>query len=142
MTLDLAIFKINAADIIIENYDYEDYYIGGHSLGGTVASIYLEDKTDEFDGVLLFASYFSKDLSDTDLRVLSIYGDKDGVLNMKSYEKAKAYLPSDYEEIILVGGNHSNFGDYGLQKKDNEPDLTPDKQKEMVVNSVVEFINK
>ena len=48
MPFNLAVFDINAADGIQEQYpEIEDWYIGGHSLGGSMAASYLADHVDE-----------------------------------------------------------------------------------------------
>ncbi|NSG31873.1 alpha/beta hydrolase [Coprococcus comes] len=41
--------------------------------------------TNQIDGLLLLASYTTKDLSDTDLSVVTVYGSEDGVLNREFY---------------------------------------------------------
>ena len=68
----------------MEKYDYEHWYIGGHSLGGAMAADYAAGHSSAFDGLVLLASYSAKDLSDASFPVLSlsIYGSEDGVLNM------------------------------------------------------------
>ncbi|MCD8103450.1 MAG: alpha/beta hydrolase, partial [Lachnospiraceae bacterium] len=72
----MAIFGINRADDVMEGYDYEHWYIPGHSLGGAMAASYAAGNTDKLDGVILLAAYATKDLGD--LAVLSIYGSNDG----------------------------------------------------------------
>jgi hypothetical protein len=37
---------------------------------------------------------------------------------MNKYNKYLKNLPSNYEEMVIQGGNHSFFGTYGLQKGD------------------------
>ena len=46
----------------------EAWYMGGHSLGGSMAASYLEQHSSEYDGLILLASYSTADLSQTDLR--------------------------------------------------------------------------
>ena len=44
MPLNLAVFDINAADGIQTKFSYIDnWYIGGHSLGGAMAASYLSN---------------------------------------------------------------------------------------------------
>ena len=84
----LPLFCINAPDRIISENDYKHIYISGHSLGGAIASIYAAENSDKLDGIIMLASYPSKAISD-DIGYLSIYGDKDGLLQKDAYEKRK-----------------------------------------------------
>ncbi len=50
MPFNLAVFDINAADGIQEQYpEVGHWYIGGHSLGGSMAASYLSKHTEKFD---------------------------------------------------------------------------------------------
>lgn len=92
MPANLAIFGINRADVVrsdIAGYSYDHWYIAGHSLGGTMAANYISKHTDNWDGLILLASYPTDDLSKTKLRVLSAYGSKDDILNLKKVESAR-----------------------------------------------------
>ena len=63
MPFNLAVFDINAADRLQEMYpEIEDWYIGGHSLGGSMAASYLSENSDSFDGLILICSYYTADL--------------------------------------------------------------------------------
>ncbi len=48
-----------------------------------MAASYLGKHTDEYDGLILLAAYSTADLSDSDLKVLSLYSSNDGVLSME-----------------------------------------------------------
>lgn len=65
------------------------------------------------------ASYSTKDLSETSLTILSLYGSSDGVLNKESYEKNLTNLNDNFYEEVIIGGNHAQFGSYGEQKNDS-----------------------
>ena len=91
---------------------------------------------DEFDGLYLFAAYSTADLSDSDLRVFSVYGSEDGVLDMDKYRKYRSNLPEDTYEYVIDGGCHSYFGSYGLQKGDGTPDVDFEEQIEMTVDFI------
>lgn len=41
-----------------------------------MAAAYLKKNVDEYEGLVLLGSYATADLSDTDLQVLSIYGNE------------------------------------------------------------------
>ena len=121
MPFRLAVFDIDAADGIAEGYpQIKNWYIGGHSLGGSMAASYVSKHTADFKGLILLAAYSTENLQNSGLRVLSVYGDKDGVLNRGKYNENKCNLPQDYTEYIIEGGNHAYFGMYGKQKGDGE----------------------
>lgn len=138
MPFHFAIFGVNKADKIIENYNYESYYIAGHSLGGAMAANYAYKNASKLKGLLLLAAYSTKDLSDTNLIVLSIYGENDGVLNRGKVEAGRALMPTSYYEYIIQGGNHAQFGSYGKQKKDNDASISTASQ----IEETVSFIDK
>lgn len=129
MPCNLAVLEKNAADGIREKFpEIKHWYIGGHSLGGSMAASYLKKHAEEFEGLILLGSYATANLSDTDLSVLSVYGSEDGVMNRKKYEKYKKNLPDDFTEHVIDGGCHAYFGMYGEQKGDGTPRLTPTEQ--------------
>lgn len=137
----VAMLDTDAAEGITDRFPEMDrWYIGGHSLGGSVAGSYLAEHTTEFDGLILLGSYVISDLSDTNLDVLSIYGSEDGVLNMKNYEKNTSYLPENFTETIIEGGCHAYFGTYGTQEGDGTPAITNWEQIDLTVKSICEFI--
>lgn len=143
MPFHLAVLDMNAADGIIEQYNIEDWYIGGHSLGGSMAASYLSNHVDDYKGLILLASYSTEDLRGTDLSVLSIYGSEDGVLSRDKYEESKNNLPDNYIEKVIQGGNHAYFGNYGEQKGDGKATITPYEQVQYTVKYMVDtmFIN-
>ena len=95
MPFNLAVFDINAADGIQKEYpEIEDWYIGGHSLGGSMAASYLADHPEDYKGLILLGSYSTADLSDTDLAVLSVFGSEDMVMNREKYEENRTNLPT------------------------------------------------
>lgn len=140
---DYAIFDMEAATRYIKNHpEIEHWYICGHSLGGAMASVYAGNSPDKLEGLILLAAYSTKDLTTTDLKVLSIYGSQDGVLNMKNYEKNKKNLPADFSEFIIEGGNHAGFGTYGPQKKDKPATITSEQQQALCAEKIIEFISE
>ena len=138
MPFNLAVFDINAADGIQENYpEIDSWYIGGHSLGGSMAASYLEKNTADFEGLILLGSYSTADLSDTDLDVLSIYGSEDLVLNQEKYKENKINLPDDFTEVIINGGCHAYFGMYGPQDGDGSPSISNEEQIHLTAEHIL-----
>ncbi len=139
MPFNLAVFDTNAADGIAENYpEIENWYVGGHSLGGSMAATYASNNIDTVDGVVLLGAYSTSDLSN--LRVLSIYGSEDGVMNREKYKKYLKNLPETFAEYVIDGGNHAYFGMYGEQKGDGTATLTPTEQIKLTADKIAEFI--
>lgn len=146
MPANLAVLDVEAAEGVVEEFDYiEDWYMAGHSLGGSMAASYLADQTDNdyFEGLILLAAYSTEDLSETDLNVLTIYGDQDKVLNKDKYEKNFVNLPADYtQEEVIKGGNHAQFGDYGVQDGDGKAKISANEQVKQTVDAIKEFIGE
>jgi len=143
MPFNLAVFDMNAADGIQESFpEIEDWYIGGHSLGGSMAASYIAKHTDEFDGLILLGSYSTADLSATDLAVLSIYGSEDGVMNREKYDTNKANLPDDLIEVVIEGGNHACFGMYGAQNGDGAASITNEEQIRLTADEILKLISE
>ncbi|OQY08650.1 MAG: hypothetical protein B6I29_05165 [Marinitoga sp. 4572_148] len=142
MPLNLAVFDSNAAEKIINEYDYKKWVIIGHSLGGAMAAKYIYDHPDTISGLVLLASYpaESNDLSNYNIKVLSIHGELDGLATKEKIEKYKPLLPEDTIYIMIKGGNHSNFGYYGFQKGDNKPEITKDEQQKIIKEEIINFL--
>lgn len=142
MPLHFALFKQNAADEVREKYDCTNWYMSGHSLGGVVAGNYISEHTDEYEGIIMLASYTTKDLSKADLKYFSIYGDQDQVLNLKSYDKNTKNNPEDKSyEYVIQGGNHAQFGSYGKQIGDGTASILPEEQWYVTVAEVKDVMD-
>ncbi len=129
MPFRLAVLDIDAAAGIPEQYpQIEHWYIGGHSLGGSMAASYLSGQPDSFDGLILLGAYSTADLSESGLSVLSVYGSEDLVMNREKYGSSKENLPEDFTEILIEGGCHANFGMYGAQDGDGTPAISNEEQ--------------
>ena len=96
----------------------------------------------DFDGLILLAAYSTKNLTGTPLRVLSVYGSEDGVMNRESYEKNRANLPADTTEVVLDGGCHAQFGSYGSQDGDGVPTISGEEQVRQTAEVIAAFIGQ
>lgn len=142
MPCNLAILGINSADEIIAEYDYEQWYMAGHSLGGAMAASYSAEHLDELSGLILLAAYSTKSLQANNFAVLSIYGSEDGVLNLDKLQAGRAYLPEDFTEEIIAGGNHSGFGSYGEQSGDGEAQISQEQQWAQTAELICDFVSQ
>lgn len=143
MPLNLAVLDVNAANGIPKLYpQIERWYIGGHSLGGSMAASHAARNASAYDGLVLLASYSTADLSTSGLPVISIYGSEDGVLNMEKYAGYRRNLPAALEEHIIEGGCHAGFAGYGPQDGDGVPTISGEEQIAETVRMLTAFLSK
>ena len=137
MPFNLAVLDSSAADGVINEFtNIQNWYIGGHSLGGAMAASYAANYQDKLKGVVLLAAYPTKEL---DIPVLSIYGSEDGVLNREKYSDSIKNA-NNLSEIVIDGGNHAQFGNYGEQSGDNKSKISSEKQWNQTTNEILNFI--
>ncbi len=138
MPARLAIFGFDRASNAMRGYDYDNWYICGHSLGGVAAGAYASYNSELLKGVIMLASYPVRPVSGTD--ALFIYGSEDSLLNKELYEKGKKLVPENSPEYIIKGGNHAQFGSYGAQEGDGEALITSDEQIRQTVSAIMDFV--
>lgn len=141
MPLHFAILDRNAANRIRSRYSYEKWLIGGHSLGGAAASMNVLEQAEKgeepYSGILFFASYPGKSMKALKLPALSVYGTRDMDPDaIKSHEKN---LPAGAKIVEIPGGNHAQFGDYGIQKGDREANISEEGQQKAAADAAVRF---
>lgn len=142
MPFNLAFLGINKADDIMSAYDYEHWYLSGHSLGGAMAASYASGHLDALDGLILLAAYPTKDLKAKDFGVLSVYGSEDGVVNRDKLAEGRQWMPDDFTELCIEGGNHAWFGDYGEQKGDGKATISRKEQQDQTVTAILKLMNR
>lgn len=136
MPFHFALYNRNKADRLLSEYtSYGNYYIGGHSLGGAVASIYASGHGELLSGIILLAAYPAKPLPDS-LTEISVYGSEDGVLNFDKLEENKKYAPAESYYYVIQGGNHAGFGNYGPQHGDSDAEVTKEEQQKQTVEFI------
>ena len=132
-----ALFDQDGIRRAYKNASYENWYIGGHSLGGLIGGMYAARHPEEIAGVVMLGSYPAAKLSDE--RLLLIYGSEDGCLSRNDYENSRADWPDGTREYVIPGGNHSGFGDYGLQSGDREASISPAEQQKLTAEQIIAF---
>jgi len=139
--LNLAFFDINAAGTVFENHpEIKNWAVGGHSLGGVASALFAKNNLDEIAGLIFWASYPADDsLNKSDLKMISIYGTND-MAGMAIFDEKKPLLTADAQYVVIQGGNHAQFGDYGPQPGDNEATISRADQQTQVVHATLEFL--
>ena len=136
-TLILAFFDFRPlSDFTALAPDVQDWFVGGHSLGG-VRACQLAEGT---DGLVLFGSYCANDLSDTDLAALSISGSEDGLSTPEKIDENAHLLPPDTVFVVIEGGNHAGFGAYGAQPGDGEATIPDAEIRAQITDALGPFL--
>ncbi len=131
MPLGFAFFDIDAAlDAINALPQIDNWYIGGHSLGASMASDFASNNEELFDGLIVMGAYVYGDYPTE--KSLTIYGTFNSSLENKI----------DYTDniVIIEGGNHAQFGNYGKQFGDPDATISAKKQQDITVEAIDEFI--
>ncbi|MBZ2164751.1 alpha/beta hydrolase [Methanobacterium spitsbergense] len=141
MPFNLAFFGANKANEIIDQHnDVTTWVIGGHSLGGVFASDYAVNHQDKIKGVIYLAAYPNINASNASFKALSIRGSQDGLTTSGDISKNLNKYPINTTFITIEGGNHYNFGDYGIQAGDNNSTISRQEQQNMTINHILIFL--
>lgn len=142
MPSDLAVLAPQKAIKYMEDFpEISHWVISGHSLGGAMASDVIAKHTDTFDGLILLGSYPNKSIKDVDIAALSISAEFDQLTTAKDIEDSKAKLPDNTQFVEIKGGNHGQFGSYGVQKKDGTATISREEQHTMISEAVIPFLD-
>lgn len=131
MPFHMAIFDSDAAEDVMTQFpEIEHWYLAGHSMGGAMASKFAAEHPNEVNGLILMGAYIYGDYPDED--TLTIYGS----LNQSVEDHI------DYTENIveIEGGNHAQFGNYGLQKGDPLAEISAEEQQKQTVEAIEAFL--
>lgn len=131
MPFNMAIFDANAAEKIIAQFPgIKNWYIAGHSMGGAMASDYASKHQDKVKGLILLGAYIYGDYPEEN--ALTIYG---------SFNTSVAEKINYMENIVVIeGGNHAQFGNYGKQKGDPDATISREEQQDKAVEAIKEFL--
>lgn len=135
--LDIGFTAVDAPGAVIADHpEVRRWAVGGHSLGGVAAASYAGDHPDQVSGLLLWASYPLDSLADrTDLAVTSVSGTRDGLATPDDITASLDDLPPDTRVVVVEGGVHAYFGDYGVQPGDGTPTVDRAAAQEQVVEA-------
>ncbi|MTA82196.1 MAG: alpha/beta hydrolase [Actinobacteria bacterium] len=151
--LGIAFLATNAIDSARSEFpDVTKWVVGGHSLGGTVAALQAAGAQVQSSdsgsasvapivGLVLFASYPAADMSDSNMPVLSLSGEKDGLSTPDAIAASRPNLPSSTTFIEIPGANHASFGDYGMQFGDGVATASLANAHAAITKATLDFVN-
>lgn len=140
MPFGYAFLGVNRAKKVMKRYDYERFFLAGHSLGGAMAARFAAKHRKTLDGLILLGAYSANNLTKAEFPVLYIYGTNDEILTRKKLDKGLQKSAEDTRVIELEGGNHANFGSYGKQKGDGKAKLSAKKQVSQTAGEILRLI--
>ena len=141
--LRLAVLDIDVADTVRPDDATGTWWLGGHSLGGTMAASHLAGEPEgDWAGIVFWGSYPNGDvlLDRDDIAVLSVSGTRDGLSTVEDIDTSRADLPPSSTFVALYGVNHAQFGAYGSQGGDLEPEVDDETARMLVAEATAEFL--
>ena len=133
MPLNLAVLDGNAALRYINSANHSNianWFIGGHSMGGAMASQFASEHTDLVHGLILLGAYPYKNYPAN--KTLIVYGDLNTSVAKKVQQSENVH--------VLTGGNHAQFGAYGKQFGDAEATLSAEQQRQQTADLIIAFM--
>lgn len=146
MPLNLAVTAPNRANRFLDApCNDRAYVIAGHSLGGAMAARFVAREvagSSPVAGIVLLGAYPPQrdPLVGSPVPVLSIYAQNDGLVSEEERRDALSNLPESATIIVIEGGNHAGFGDYGAQDGDGVRTISLDTQHSQTVAAITEFL--
>ena len=131
---NLAVFGIQRGQQVIDQYpEIDTWIVVGHSLGGAMGSVFAQNNP-SIQGIVYLASY---PINSSDIPSLALFATLDGLLDYQEY--LDRFLP---EQVVLIeGGNHAGFGEYGDQAGDAAATISSLEQRRITINQIQQFID-
>jgi pimeloyl-ACP methyl ester carboxylesterase len=148
MPLTLAIIDMypwlggERANEVIEVYpSTTQWAIAGHSLGGVGLGHFVHQYPEKIKAVAFWAAYPINDLSKLSMPMLSIWGENDELIKPRINDNWHL-LPASIEKVVIAGGNHAQFGYYGIQKGDGVATISREVQQQQVIAAMQQLMEK
>lgn len=139
---NFAILGVDAAQGVVDDHpDITAWAVGGHSLGGAAAALFIDGHPGIADGLALWASYSSADLDDDGILVSSVYGSLDSGAATFTDAENVAKLGPAVAFTVIDGGNHEQMGWYTGQPNDPPATITREAQQARIVGATVELLS-
>ncbi len=115
--------------------------VGGHGLGGVVASNFAQSNPDA-KTIVMWSSYPQNDLSGLEKPTLLLHGDQDGVVRQTALEQNRPKFPKNTQFVNLPGLDQASFGAYGPQRGDNPATVGKEAGWDLIARKTLEFLNQ
>ncbi|RNC83818.1 MAG: alpha/beta hydrolase [Balneola sp.] len=122
--------------------DSVKWVLAGHSKGGAMASDFSSIHPEEISGLLLIGTSHPRevDLTSLDIPITKVYGSEDGLSSVKEVEDFSVNLPEHTSFVLVEGGNHSQFGYYGIQLGSGTASISQENQQRQLLDASLELL--
>ncbi|HMP01563.1 MAG TPA: alpha/beta fold hydrolase [Gemmatales bacterium] len=124
--------------------EIKHWVVAGHSMGGSIAARFVHEEPSLFRGLILIGTTHPRDfdLSGFTGEVTKVYGTEDKVAQQAQSEANRRLLPARTTWVRVEGGNHAQFGSYGLQPGDGRATISREEQLKATCNAVVSSLRR
>jgi len=130
---------------IMEEWPSLGWVVGGHSKGGAIASqLAAEDRNALLSGILLVGTSHPReiDISRLSIPVLKVSGSRDGLASPEEVREYAGNLPATTRFVEIAGGNHAQFGYYGMQLGDRRAQIPRETQQAELLEAVTALLEE
>lgn len=116
------------------------WVIAGHSLGAALSCRVVQGESERIKAMVLLGTTHPKedDLSGLKLPVTKVVASNDGVAPQKKVDANRHLLPVTTKWVVIEGGNHSQFGNYGHQLMDGKATISREEQQRLAREAILE----
>ncbi|MBO4835164.1 MAG: hypothetical protein J5483_03545 [Lachnospiraceae bacterium] len=138
---NIPILNLEGAEYVSRTYPHvKNWYIVAHGKACPVAAKYAASHSSKLKGLIFLGGYSRTDLSDKNLKLLSITGSRDTILDQGVYVTMKTNDPQNTVYLEIEGGNHTGFTDTFLIRKDSEAAISSDEQIQLTATAIESFV--
>lgn len=122
----------------------KQYVLCGHSQGGKMAAQFVYENPNKLAGLILIGTSHPReiDLSTIRIPVMKLCASNDDLASLDEVDRNKRKLPADTDFVLIKGGNHAQFGYYGMQLSDDNATISRVEQQQLTEQAILRFLKK
>jgi pimeloyl-ACP methyl ester carboxylesterase len=138
--------KLTAIDrvqrVISDHKEISEWILSGHSLGGALACRIARDNPKTLSALVLIGTTHPRhdDLTWLEFPVTKVYASNDGIAPFEKINANRRLLPKHTTWILIDGGNHSQFGNYGRQLLDGSASISRSDQQDITRTAILDLL--
>lgn len=123
--------------------DSTKWVLTGHSKGGAMASEFAALYSEKLSGLLLIGTSHPRrtDLTNVKIPITKVYASEDRLASVDEVHEFSKNLPNQTNYVLIEGGNHSQFGNYGFQFGSGTAKISQDEQQQQLLETSLRLIS-